>query len=106
MNSLFNNLYGIYTMSGDYEERVVANDKGDNYIVDTARVTDRPWIFETAIQHEDYNRNEWIIVGYANTYEDAIREHKKWLDFVKVELPKVRRIKDIYTERVYISENF
>lgn len=101
MYSLFNELYGIATMAGNYEQRVVANDQGEDFIVDTARVTDRDWIFEIAIQHEKYNKNEWIIVGRADTYEDAIREHKKWLNFVKYELPKAQELTDIYTKRTY-----
>lgn len=99
---LFANLYGIVTMDGNYEERKVANDKRERFTLDTALVTDRPWTYETAVQHEDFNDNDWIILDGTNDLDEAKEIHQKWLK--ALEEGKIHLLEDYYTGEVFLKE--
>ena len=83
----FANLYGIATMMDNYEERKVANDEREEFVLDTAKVTDRRWLYETAVMHKKFNNNDWIILDGANDLEDAKSMHEKWLKFFEEKTP-------------------
>lgn len=78
-----NNMYGIMSMSGNYEQRKVDNTKEGDWEVDTARVTDRGWIYETAVRHTDFRGGDWIVVEGVNTKEEAFVIHDKWVEFMR-----------------------
>lgn len=97
--SLLNELFGWQDMVGNYNERKVARDEVNGFVIDTVLVTDRSWKYETAIMHEDFNDDDWIIVqGYA-TLDDAVRGHKEWLD-ICTNSP-ILSLKDCYTDEVF-----
>ena len=73
------NLFGILTMSGNYDSRVVKNTKRNTFTLDTAMVTDRALPYETAVKHKAFNDGEWIVLEWSKTKEDAERTHDKWL---------------------------
>ena len=102
MDLFLTNLFGIITMSGNYEERKVANDKRERFILDTARVTDRPWTYETAVQHKDFNNNDWIILDGTNDLEEAKEVHQKWLK--TLDAGELRLLEDYYTGEVFFKE--
>lgn len=98
--SLFDELFGWQGMIGNYDERKVARDEVNDYTIDTVLVTDRSWLYETAIMHEDFNDGDWIIVEGYDTKEDAIKGHKKWLEKCKIE--NIVQLTDCYTEQVFV----
>ncbi len=95
------NLYGISSMSNDYEERVVVNTQEDDWVVDTAIVTDRSWTYETAVMSPHFRNNKWIIVGKADTEEDAVKVHEQWVDMMRND---PRALWDIYEEKIFIHD--
>lgn len=80
---IFDNIYGIMSMSGNYEQRKVNNTKEGDWEVDTAMVTDRGWIYETAVRHTDFRDGLWIVVEGVNTKEEAFVMHDKWVEFMR-----------------------
>ncbi len=102
MDELLRNLYGISSMSGNYEERKVENTERANFTLDTARVTDRSWIYETAVCHKNFRNNDWIILEGSNTKEEAIEIHNKWLEFL--EKDDYNTLTDCYEEYDYIRQ--
>ena len=96
---LFDNFYGIMSMSNNYEERLVKNTKEDDWQVDTVLVTDRSWQYETAVRSPHFRNDNWVIVGKADTKEDAIKVHEQWVDMMRNN-PKT--LWDIYEEEIYI----
>lgn len=86
-------------MIGNYEERKVAYTKTDNFTIDTAKVTDRQQPYETAIAHDDFNDGEWIILGWADTKEDAQKMHDSFVEYYKTH--DVDEIKDACSGRVF-----
>ena len=89
---------GMLGMIGNYEQRVVKNDKTTDFILDTAEVYDRSWIYETAVSHKDFNNGKWIILDGTNTREDALKAHEKWLKALEA---GVDSLEDYYDETVY-----
>lgn len=91
-------------MIDNYEERNVANFKGDTFIVDTSLVTDMAEPYETAISHDDFNCGQWIILGWRKTKEEAKKFHdevvKRFLD----DDGSIKSIKDVYVGVEYIRE--
>lgn len=73
------NLFGILTMGGNYDLRVVKNTKRDTFTLDTAMVTDRALPYETAVKHKTFNDGVWIVLEWSKTKEDAEHTHDKWL---------------------------
>lgn len=65
----------FFEMVGTYKQRKVANDKINDIVIDTCRVTDIPdYNFETGININD----KWIIVEEYKTKEEAMKGHEKW----------------------------
>lgn len=97
--SLYNELFGWFDMVGNYEERVVKNDQTAKFTVDTVLVTDRSWQYETAVAHKDFNNGDWIILEGADTKEEAIEVHEKWL--AKLSSDDVTELVDCFTSAIY-----
>ena len=92
-------MLGFLDMAGNYNERVVKNDKTDDFTLDTALVTDRSWRYETAVEHKDFNNGDWIVLEGADTKEDAIKVHEKWLS--KLANNDVNELIDCYLGETY-----
>ena len=77
----------------------VARTKMKNFILDTSAVEGRPWAYETAISHVDYNNGDWIAVVSAETAEEAAASHE---DFLINHLSDRDRVfEDIYSGKEY-----
>lgn len=76
MNSFMNLM-----MADNYEERKVGRWDSDDgkRIVSTVRVYDSAYPYETAVQHEDYNDGDMVIVAMYTSKEEAKRGHERWL---------------------------
>lgn len=90
-------------MIGNYEQRKVANDETDLFVIDTALVTDREKKYETAICHKHFNDREWIILEWADTKEEALEIHRKWLEHFSNN--DVNEITDCYEGITYKKES-
>ena len=101
MDDLMLNIFGIISMSNNYEERKVANTEEELFTLDTAAVTDRTWKYETAVEHKHFNNNQWIILEGCNTKEEAIAMHNRWLALLRMELPV---LVDYYDNSIYFKE--
>ena len=87
-------------MIGNYEQRKVANFKNDIFEIDTAYVTDRTQPYETAIRHKNFNYNNWIVLGWSSTKEQAQEDHDKWIErFLNSPYPE--KITDAYDDIDY-----
>lgn len=98
MNDL---MFSIISMAGNYEERKVINTKEELFTLDTAAVTDRTWKYETAVKHNHFNNNQWVILGGCETKEEAIAMHDKWLTLLRHELPV---LVDYYDNSIYYDD--
>ena len=91
-------MFNMFGMLGTYPQRMVKNDKFENFILDTARVTDRPWIYETAVSHKEFNNGDWIILQGTDTKDEAIKVHDEWLEKIKNGVDELR---DIFEDKVF-----
>lgn len=65
-----------------YQERKVGRDEVGIVTIDTVRVPDRAWTYETAIMSGD----ECVIVEGCDDLEDAKEMHKEWIGLVHLML--------------------
>lgn len=86
-------------MIGNYEERLIGNDKVNGFEVDTVRVTDTGYYAETAIRHPELDDGYWIIVQEYETHEQAEKGHERWVDMLENE--KINTIICVQTGRTY-----
>lgn len=77
-------LIGMMQDRNNYEERLVARTKIENYTIDTAYTSD--YGYETAIWKDD---NDMVIVERYPDMEESEEGHKKWCDFCKTKPEKV-----------------
>lgn len=91
----------VLAMMGTYEQRKVDNFKCDEFVVDTSEVYDRSQPYETAVLYEGFNRNEWIILEFSDTREEAQKVHNKWVEYFKNN--NVTEIKDVYSGIIFIK---
>ena len=77
----------------------VARTKMKNFILDTSAVEGRPWAYETAISHVDYNNGDWIALASAETKEEAAASHEDYL--INHLSDRDRTFEDIYSGKVY-----
>lgn len=96
---MFENLFGLMGMMGNYEEREVDNFKNDLFTVDTALVTDRSQPYETAVKHKNFNGDGWVTLEWSDTKEEAQKTHDKWVEFFQNN--DVQEIKDCYTGETF-----
>lgn len=87
-------------MIGTYEDRLVKNTKINGFEIDTVKVLDRSWIYETAVCHKKYRNGNWIIVDSANTKDEAIRVHELWCE--KLSKENIGKLYDIF-EGIYFE---
>lgn len=78
-DSIFGWMYGIIMDKYNYNERVVARDKIENYTIDTAYTSD--YGYETAIWKDD---NDMVIVERYFDKETSQEGHKKWCELCKL----------------------
>ena len=93
-------MFSFLDMIGTYEQRAVRRDEKEKFTLDTAMVTDREWVYETAVAHEDFNNGEWIILEGAMTKQDAEAVHDKWLEKIS---GGVTELEDIFDGYVHTS---
>lgn len=98
---VFSNLFGLMSMMGNHDSRVVVNTKRDKFVLDTARVTDRDLPYETAVSHKDFNDGDWIVLEWSATKEDAEKVHAKWLEKLDA---GVDSLSDVYTGERFEQE--
>lgn len=91
----------MLAMIGNYEDRLVRNTKNDEFELDTVAVYDRPWNYETAVQHKGFEFEEWIVLDGCDTKEVAEEMHQRWLDKL---LSGVDELTDIFTGDVFHKE--
>ena len=98
-NELFESIFGIMVNQwNSYEDRLVKNTQEDDFVVDTARVYDRDWEYEIGVIKEGYNDGEWIIVDSADTKEEAMKKHEKWVSRMREDIDTLF---DIYEKVFY-----
>ena len=76
------NWAAVWAMAGDYDKRKVERTERDNFTLDTARVYDRDWSYETAVKHKNFYGNNWIVLEGCDTKEEAVAMHNKWLEIL------------------------
>lgn len=79
----FDDLTTIMMMASDYNSRKVERTKRENFTLDTCKVYDRSWLYETAVCHRDFNNNNWIILDGYDTEDEAIKMHNTWLKLLE-----------------------
>ena len=84
---------------GEALHESVARTKMKNFILDTSAVEGRPWAYETAISHVDYNNGDWIAVVSAETAEEAAATHEDYL--INHLSDRNRSFEDIYSGKVF-----
>ena len=89
-------MFSWIDMIGTYEKRNIANFKSDNFEVDTSLVNDRPIPYETAIKHKDFRDNEWIVLGWRDTPEEAEKFHNEVVAFYEAKDKEIGEITDVY----------
>ena len=99
---IINNLNGILEMKDNYEQRKIKKTEEKDFILDTCFVTDRDWLYETAVSHINFNDAEWIVLGYADTKDDALAIHDEWYE--KLKDGHIDKLKDVYSGRVYTQK--
>ena len=75
-------MFGYLDMLFTYDARKVKCDEMEDFTLDTALVTDREWLYETAVKHDNFNDCNWIILEGSDTKADALEVHNKWLKFL------------------------
>ena len=88
-----------------YDSRKVENTTGDGWMVDTAKVCDRSWTYETGVKHKDFRLGEWVIVAGCNTKEEAVKNHYEWVKKLREGVDELHDIwEDITYEKDYDDE--
>lgn len=76
-------------MINNYEDRKVSHNDFEWGMIDTARVEDGNYPFETVVEHIDYNDGNMVIVEAYNTIGEAKKGHKRWVKIMSAKfLPK------------------
>lgn len=73
-------MFNFFDMMDNYEDRKIDNYQGENFEIDTCRVTDASSPYETAIKHELFNDGKWIVIEEYDTAEEAQQGHDQWVD--------------------------
>lgn len=81
-------------MIGNYDDRLVGNYKCDKYTIDTCKVFDSGnRLYETALEHTDFNNGSWMIVEKYTTIEGAKDGHERWVEYMGS--PNIKVIFDV-----------
>ena len=94
-------MLNLFSMMGNYDERVVARFDSDEFSIDTAYVTDRAHPYETAIAHTKFHAGDWIILGWRDTKEEAQKFHNEMVAYYTCHGDAVQKIEDVYDNVVY-----
>jgi hypothetical protein len=86
-------------MLDNYEQRKVANTVVGELVVDTCRVTDSAFPYETGVEHPNYNNGEWVVVEHYNSKVDAQTGHDKWVKIMTTK-PLPKALRDVSTSEV------
>ncbi len=99
-------MLSLFSMIGNYDERVVARFDSDEFSIDMAYVTDRDrgYPYETAIAHKDFRGGEWIILGWRPTKEEAQKFHDEMVAYYTCHGETVQKIEDVYEHVMYIRK--
>ena len=89
----------MFSMVGNYEERRVDRSEINGAVIDTCTVYDSEKPYETAVKHQQFNNNEWVIVEMYDTVEAARLGHDKWKKTFSSEKPP-KKLKDISTASI------
>ena len=94
-------ILNLFSMIGNYEDRKVDRFENDLFTIDTALVTDRELLYETAIAHKDFRGGEWIILGWRSTKEEAQKFHNEMVAYYTCHGETVQKIEDVYEHVMY-----
>ena len=86
-------MFEFLNMLNDYEDRRVGKHEADGLFISTALVRDGDKLFETAVEHPEYNNGTMIIVEAYDTREDAAKGHERWIATMTSE-PLPRHLQD------------
>lgn len=75
---MFDDIFNMFMMAGNEEERRVKRYESDDVVVSTVLVTDSEFQYETAISHVSYNNGNWVVVENYETEEEAATGHDVW----------------------------
>lgn len=96
----FNSLFTA--IAGAFMAEPIKHTQAEDFKVDTAKVYDRPFPYEIAVCHKNFNNGAWIIVGTAKTKEEAIKKHDALVN--KMMDKKITYIRDIYENVIYLED--
>ena len=96
----FNSLFTA--IAGAFMAESIKHTQAEDFKVDTAKVYDRPFPYEIAVCHKNFNNGAWIIVGTAKTKEEAIKKHDALVS--KMMDKKITYIRDIYENVIYLED--
>ena len=96
LNSLFTAIAGAFMAES------IKHTQAEEFKVDTAKVYDRPFPYEIAVCHKNFNNGAWVIVGTAKTKEEAIKKHDMFVS--KMMDKKVTYLRDIYENVIYLED--
>lgn len=92
-------MFEFLNMSDNYEDRKVDRYESNNFIIDTAAVSDGKQPFETGVSHPKYNDGKWIIVEAYDTKEKAHIGHNNWVEIMTADkLPT--ELRDCYNAEI------
>ena len=79
-------------------ERALYENTVNDYHIDTCKVYDRSWNFETGICHPGFRDGCWIIVRGYDTLDEAKSGHAMWCEKAKIGFQKLY---DVFEEKIY-----
>jgi len=96
----FNSLFTA--IAGAFMAESIKHTQAEDFKVDTAKVYDKPFPYEIAVCHKNFNNGAWIIVGTAKTKEEAIKKHDMFVS--KMMDKKVTYLRDIWENVIYLED--
>lgn len=84
-------------------ERALLEDTVNHYHIDTCKVFDRDWNYETGIEHPSFRGGEWVVVRGYDTIEEAKAGHLMWCEKAKAGFQKLY---DIFEEKIFCKEKY
>lgn len=76
-------MFDFLNMVDDYNNRKIDRSEFDWGFISTCSVTDSIDPYETAVEHEEYNNGQIIVVETYTTIEEAKEGHLKWLKLME-----------------------
>lgn len=88
-------------MKSSRAERALLENTVNDYHIDTCKVFDRDWHYETGIRHPSFRGGEWVIVRGYDTVEEAKAGHLMWCEKAKAGFQKLY---DVFEEKIFCKE--